>query len=156
MVNSEILTNLLGFEHVRVGTGLMIVKDNSQVLLGKRKGSHGEGEYSWPGGHMDKGETMVEAVVRELHEECGWDLVIETPTLLRISDLLEYWPKQYVDIGFVAKYVSGEPQVMEPHKLESWGWYDIDNLPSPLFATIPGYIESYKNGTVGHYTYLRK
>ncbi|HOF50487.1 MAG TPA: hypothetical protein PLH22_02295 [Candidatus Colwellbacteria bacterium] len=33
----------------RVGIGVMIFK-NGKVLLGKRKGSHGEGEYAFPGG----------------------------------------------------------------------------------------------------------
>ncbi len=32
------------------GVGVMILKDGT-VLLGRRKGSHGEGEWAWPGGH---------------------------------------------------------------------------------------------------------
>ena len=36
----------------RVGIGVMIFKDG-KVLLGKRKASHGEGEWASPGGHLD-------------------------------------------------------------------------------------------------------
>jgi len=32
----------------KVGVGIMIIK-NGKVLLGKRKGSHGAGQYAWPG-----------------------------------------------------------------------------------------------------------
>jgi hypothetical protein len=35
---------------------------------------------------------------------------------------------------------------MEPDKLESWGWYDIDKLPSPLYAAVLTDIEAYKTG----------
>lgn len=45
-----------------------------------------------------------------------------------------------------ADLVSGEPKVMEPDKLESWEWYDIDDLPTPLFGVEPNYVESYKTG----------
>jgi len=40
----------------------------------------------------------------------------------------------------------GEPKVMEPDKCERWDWYDMDELPSPLFATVPSYVEAYKTG----------
>lgn len=40
----------------KVGIGVMILKDE-KVLLGKRKGSHGEGEYSFPGGHLEYMES---------------------------------------------------------------------------------------------------
>jgi ADP-ribose pyrophosphatase YjhB (NUDIX family) len=42
----------------RVGIGVMVMKGNN-VLLGKRKGSHGEGQYAWPGGHMEYIATAI-------------------------------------------------------------------------------------------------
>ena len=41
---------------------------------------------------------------------------------------------------------SGEPRVCEPHKCEGWDWYDIDQIPSPLFKACPSSIEAYKTG----------
>jgi hypothetical protein len=35
---------------------------------------------------------------------------------------------------------------MEPDRSEEWGWYELDKLPQPLFATIPSYIEAFKTG----------
>jgi len=46
----------------------------------------------------------------------------------------------------IAEWDSGEPVVAEPDKLEPWSWYDIDNLPQPLFATTENYLLSYKTG----------
>ena len=46
----------------------------------------------------------------------------------------------------MAHWMSGEPKIMEPDKCDGWDWYDMDNLPSPLFGTIESYIEAYKTG----------
>ena len=128
---------------VKVGIGVMILRDG-KVLLGKRKSSHGTGEYAWPGGHFEYMESFAQCAKRETMEEAG--IEIDNIRFLRLYNLKEYAPKHYVDIGLIADWKSGEPKVMEPEKLESWGWYDIDKLPAPLFATIPSFIEAYKNG----------
>lgn len=135
----------------KVGVGIFIVKDG-KVLLGKRKGSHGADEYGGPGGHLEYGETAAETASRELAEECG--IKVKNLRLLCVSDLLTYYPRHYIDLGFTAEWESGEPQVLEPHKLESWGWYDIDNLPEPLFGCTAAYREAYKTGKI-HFTFPR-
>ncbi len=130
-------------QYPRVGVGVMILKDG-KVLLGKRKGSHGEGEYAWPGGHMEYMESFEECVRREVKEETG--IKIDNIRFLRLLNFKDYAPKHYVDLGFVAEWKNGEPQVVEPDRIESWAWYNIDNLPKPLFMAIPSYIEAYKTG----------
>lgn len=125
----------------KVGIGVMILK-GGRVLLGKRKGSHGAGEYAWPGGHLEYMESIVGCAKREVKEETGME--IGNVRFLRLMNLKNYAPKHYVDIGLVADWKEGEPKVMEPEKIEGWDWYDMDNLPSPLFSTIPSYFEAYK------------
>lgn len=127
----------------KVGIGVMVIKDG-KVLLGKRKGSHGEGEYAWPGGHMEYMESFEECAKREVTEETG--IEIGNIKFLRLLNLKTYAPKHYVDIGLMAQWISGEPKIMEPDKCEGWGWYDMNNLPKPLFGTIESYIEAYKTG----------
>jgi len=127
----------------KVGVGVLIFKDG-KVLLGKRKNSHGANEYGGPGGHLEYGETVKQAAIRETTEECG--IKIKNLNLLCVSDLLAYFPKHYLDIGFVAEWESGEPQVLEPHKLEAWSWYDTDQLPDRLFGCFSAYLESYDSG----------
>ena len=50
-------------KQVRVGVGV-IIRKNDQVLLGERKGAHGEGTWAFPGGHLEFGETLVECSLR--------------------------------------------------------------------------------------------
>ena len=54
-------------QNSRVGIGVMIFKDG-KVLLGKRKGSHGEGDWAFPGGHLDYMEGFEECARRETRE----------------------------------------------------------------------------------------
>lgn len=127
----------------KVGVGVMVLK-NGKVLLGKRKNAHGEGEYANTGGHVEPLESLFEAARRETMEEAG--ITIKNIQFLCVSNITEYAPKHYIDIGLIAEWESGEPQILEPDKRENWGWYDLDSLPDPLFAPSARYIEAYKSG----------
>lgn len=127
----------------KVGIGVMILKDG-KVLLGKRKSSHGAGEYSFPGGHLEYMESFEECAKRETMEECGVE--IENVRFLFLGNLKAYAPKHYVQISLIADWKSGEPQVLEPEKQEGWDWYDVDALPEPNFCMMPSAIEAYKTG----------
>jgi 8-oxo-dGTP diphosphatase len=56
--------------HPRVGVGAVIL-DGRRVLLVKRGCQPSAGKWSLPGGLVDLGETTVEAIAREVAEECG-------------------------------------------------------------------------------------
>jgi 8-oxo-dGTP diphosphatase len=122
---------------VRVGLSAMIVRDN-KVLLGKRKGSHGAGEWAFPGGHMEYGEEFESSLGREIEEETG--MILKSATLLRVINLLEYMPKHYVDLCFVVE-AEGEPVLMEPNKCEGWEWFSLEEIPKNLFSSTPSAIE---------------
>lgn len=127
----------------RVGVGVMIFKDG-KVLMGKRIGSHGAGEWSWPGGHLEYMESFEECAKREAMEEAGVE--IENVRFLRLMNLKEYAPKHYVDIALVADWKSGEPEVREPNKIANWQWHDPANVPTPHFLALPTYFEALKTG----------
>jgi 8-oxo-dGTP diphosphatase len=74
----------------KVGVGVMIVK-NGFVLLGKRKGAHGEGEYAFPGGHLEYMESFAQCAQRETREECG--IEIENIRFQFVANVTTYsWP----------------------------------------------------------------
>jgi 8-oxo-dGTP diphosphatase len=127
----------------KVGIAAMIFKDG-KVLLGKRKGSHGEGEYAFPGGHLEYMESFEDCARREVQEECG--IEIENIRFQFLANVTTYAPKHYVHIGLLADWKSGEPKVLEKEKCESWDWYELDKLPQPLFNICRISIESYENG----------
>jgi 8-oxo-dGTP diphosphatase len=121
-----------------VGVGVMVVRDG-KVLLGKRQGSHGAGQYGWCGGGLEFGESFEDAARREVYEESG--LAVTRLKILCISNIRHYG-RHYVDVEFIARAV-GEPLNREPGKTESWSWYDFGSLPSPLFRPVELALESY-------------
>ncbi len=129
----------------KVGIGVAILKNhnfNTQVLLGRRKGSHGEGQWGFPGGKMEYLESFNATALREIEEECGPELKIKNLQVCSVINLTEYAPKHYLDIGMSAEWVEGDPVVMEPDKCSEWKWFDVWNLPDNLFETINRTIEA--------------
>lgn len=137
------ITYFVNMPETRVGIGVMIFKEG-RVLLGKRRGAHGEGEFAFPGGHVEYMESFADCARRETLEECG--LEIKNVRFQFLANVIRYAPKHYVHIGLVADCAGGEPQVLEPDKRESWGWYALDNPPAPLFLFCEMAFESYRTG----------
>lgn len=122
-----------------VGLGVAVIKDG-KVLLEKRKNSHGEGSWCFPGGHLEFGETWEECSKRETKEEAGIEIKnIRFGTAT--NDIFPKEGKHYVTIIMIAEYDSGEVQIMEPEKNEKWDWFGWDNLPSPLFVPLQNLIK---------------
>lgn len=136
----------LGESVTRNGVGVMVLRDGT-VLLGKRRGSHGSGEYAFPGGHLEHLEGFADCAQREVREEC--DIAIGNIRFQYLANLTAYAPRHYVHIGVVADWVSGEAQVCEPDKVESWAWYDLGELPEPLFLPCRLALQSHQTGV--HY-----
>jgi len=124
-----------------VGVGVMVFKEG-KVLLGKRKGSHGKGEYSFPGGHLEYMETIEECAKRETFEETG--IEIKNIKFQFLANVRKYKPKHYVHIGVIAEWKEGEPKLKEPDRCEGWNWYNLDELPEPLFLMTKLAIVSWK------------
>ena len=101
-----------------VGVGVMVVKNNL-VLLSQRKVAHGAGEYCFPGGHLEFGESITQCARREVAKETG--LKIKNIRFLLVENILTYSNKHYLHIGLVADWQSGVPQILEPDKSLAWG-----------------------------------
>jgi 8-oxo-dGTP diphosphatase len=118
----------------RVGISVIIKKDN-KVLLGKRKGSHGDGTWAFPGGHLEFKEKVFDCAHREIAEEVG----IKINNLKYgpyTEDYFEKEDKHYITIFVISDYLSGEVQNLEPDRCESWEWFDWDKMPDDLFLSI--------------------
>jgi 8-oxo-dGTP diphosphatase len=127
----------------QVGVGVMIIKDGL-VLLGKRNGSHGAGEYAFPGGHLEHLESFEQCAQRETLEECG--ITIGNVRFQFVANVQTYAPRHYVHVGLLADWHSGTPEVLEPEASGAWAWYDLDHLPQPLFEMVRLAVESCKTG----------
>lgn len=132
-----------------IGIGVMILNDKNEVLLGLRNSSHGAGEWAFPGGHLEFGETILETAQREVAEETG--LTVTEFTVISICDEMRYIltdKKHYVNISVLGKYQGGNPEVKEPKKLEQWQWFAFNQLPSNLFEASEYAIRNFQDGKI--------
>ena len=126
----------------------MILKDG-KLLLGKRhedpeKASsllNGAGTWTMPGGKLEFGETFEDGAKREILEETSIKLN-KVNVICVNQDIIE--TAHFVTIGLFSDVFSGEPKVMEPNEITEWHWFDLDNLPSPLYFPSAKVLENYK------------
>ncbi|MEI5637852.1 MULTISPECIES: nucleotide triphosphate diphosphatase NUDT15 [unclassified Pseudoalteromonas] len=125
-------------EAVRVGVAVVIIREQ-KILLGERIGAHGANTWATPGGHLEFGEEIAECAKREVQEETG--LTVTEVTRLGFSnDIFAAENKHYITLFVAAKVASGEAQVLEPNKCLHWRWFDLAQLPQPLFLSLANFL----------------
>jgi len=134
-------------KYARAGIGIMVLK-NRKVLLGKRhpdpeKASsllHGEGTWTMPGGKLDFGEDLIEAAKREVFEETG--LKAKDLKVISVTNDIVY-DAHFVTIAFLCEKFKGEPKVVEPDEITEWKWFELDELPKPMYFPCEKIIKNY-------------
>jgi NAD+ diphosphatase len=119
---------------------IVLVRDESRVLLARSPGFP-PGMYSVLAGFVEPGESIEEAIKREVREEVG----IEVANVRYFGS--QPWPfPNSLMIGFTADYAGGELRV-DPTEIEDAGWYEADEFPplppkvSIARAMIDGFVE---------------
>jgi 8-oxo-dGTP diphosphatase len=94
-----------------LGVGAVIWNDKREVVLIRRGTPPRENQWSIPGGHVEWGESVRDALLREVREETG--LTVEIAALIDVVDLLTRHDggdvvRHYVLIDFAARLLGGE------------------------------------------------
>ena len=116
-----------------LGVGVIVVR-RDEVLFGLRRGAHGGGTWSFPGGHVDEGESAAACALRELEEETGLCAV----NARRVDESDDVFPDglRYRTIFVRVDWAGGEPAVREPEACGRWSWFRWDDAPEPLFLPV--------------------
>ncbi len=116
-----------------------IVRDGN-ILVVRRARPPAHGLYSLPGGVVETGETLAQAVAREVREETS--LAIEPVGLAGfretiVRDAQDRVERHFVILCFAARWIAGEPELNE--ELSEARWLDPAELAS--LPTTPGLAE---------------
>jgi 8-oxo-dGTP diphosphatase len=116
-----------------IGVGVIVVR-GSDVLSGLRRGAHGAGTWSFPGGHVEGGESVEACALRELAEETG----LQAVNPRRVAETKDVFPEGLLyQTSFVrVDWAGGEPVVREPEACEGWGWFSWEAAPEPPFLPV--------------------
>lgn len=103
-------------EWPRVAVGAVVLKNNDEILLIKRKYPPSPNLWSIPGGHIEAGEPVLVALFRELEEETS--LKASKATLLAITEYIklrkDYSVKyHYIILDYLITDAEGEPTANE-------------------------------------------
>jgi len=110
-----------------VAVDCVIVK-GGKALLVKRAHEPFNGYWVLPGGHVEKGETIRDAAVREMREELGLDIeIIET---IGVFDDPDRDPRGLISVAVLAR-PKGERIVLNREASE-YRWFPLDDLPEKI------------------------
>ena len=130
-----------------VGVGVVVLR-RDEVLLVQRGKAPNKGQWSIPGGKQLLGETVMEAVHRELLEETG--VIIEQPALLDVVDIIV--PDgigkilyHYTLVDYQAEWLSGECRSGDDADAVKWFTFEELNSLGLLEITREVILKAFRN-----------
>jgi len=108
----------------------LILRSGDEILLMLRIGGFADGEWGLPAGHLELGESVIAALVRETAEELGITIRAEDARFAQVMH-------NAFGIGRMAFFFEvdqweGTPQVMEPDKCKELRWFNVHKLPDDM------------------------
>ncbi len=114
---------------------LVLTQDNKVLLLRRCGSGYHDGDYSLPAGHLESGETLMQALMRESEEEVDVKLDPNKTILAHVMHRSELDPP-YMDFFFVSEGWKGTPEIKEPDKCDDMQWTPLDKLPENIIPYI--------------------
>lgn len=120
-----------------------------KILMSRRCNTgYCDGYYSLPAGHAEAGETLREAMAREVQEEVGIASRLEdfrlAHILYRMSNIPV--PHERVDFFFAVNAWEGEPENQEPDKCDDLLWFPLTALPDNTVPEVRQAIDQFQRG----------
>ena len=104
--------------------------DQGRLFLARRgpQAKNERGLWEFPGGSVEFGERLADALKREMREEYGVEIAVGE--LLDVVDhLLPAEGQHWVSPTFICRIISGVPTIREPGKCTEIGWFAPDAVP---------------------------
>lgn len=123
-----------GYDHIGVSASFVIHDGNGRILLQKRgaKARDEQGRWDIGGGAIEFGETIEEAVRREIREELGCEVLdMKFLTVYDAHREHEGRKTHWIAIIYAVQVDPAKAANNEPHKIAELKWFTSGNLPEP-------------------------
>lgn len=125
---------------------VLLIREGKIFLVRRFNTGYEDGKYCFPAGHKEKGETPIQAVIREAKEEVGIDVEAKRLTLVHVM-YRNCEKDERPAFFFHASEWIGEPKNMEPDKADDAKWFHLSELPE-MMPYMRAMIDRYKTGKV--------
>ncbi len=123
---------------------LFFFRKDQVLLLRRFNTGFRDGEYSVPAGHLEGGETVMEAAAREGEEEAGVIIQLNDMTFSTVMHRIE--DDERVDFFVVVNQWEGEPFNAEPDKCDELRWVAVDALPMNIIPYVKQALANHRKG----------
>src|SRR3989338_10644791 len=126
--------NHMAYSH-RCAVDIILLNSKKEVLLSMLNSNVGKNKWSFIGGRVEKDETFLQAVQREVREELGEKANVEITDkvcAVRDNSIPPYY-RPHLTIILLAKYIDGQIENAEPESNIELKWFPLDDLPTNLF-----------------------
>jgi 8-oxo-dGTP diphosphatase len=129
---------------LKAAVHLFLLRDNELLMLRRFNTGYEDGKYSVVAGHLDGGEEVKTAAIREAREEAGIEL---DPSALEVVGVMHRKSNdERVDFFVTARQWSGVIENREPDKCDDLRWFDLDNLPANTIPYIRRAVDQFQQG----------
>jgi 8-oxo-dGTP diphosphatase len=114
---------------------LLLIEDGKVLLARRANTGYEDGRWSVPAGHLDGGETVRGAALREAVEEIG---VLLYPDDMVVEHVMHRWRdgEERIDFFVRCERWLGEVHIAEPDKCSELAWRDPSDLPPDLIPYV--------------------
>ena len=138
-----------GKDYIGVGVGAVIIDEQGRLFFARRgpQAKNERGLWEFPGGSVEFGETLANALQREMREEFGIEIAVGE--LLDVVDhILPEEGQHWVSPTYLCTVALGEAQILEPGKCTQIGWFHPDEAPVDLTMITRQNLEHYRQKQV--------
>jgi len=132
--------------HLKSAVHLLLMRGDEILLLRRHNTGYEDGSYSVIAGHLDGGEQVKDAMIREAREETG--IEIDAADLEVVHVMHRKSNDERIDFFLKATRWRGEPVNREPHKCDELRWRRVDDLPVNTIAYVRQAIENMRRGVI--------
>lgn len=105
----------------------LLLRNGNSILLGLRRGGFADGMYSLPAGHLEVGESVRDALIREAHEEIGITIASADARFAQVMH--NSYGIGRMAFFFEVRAWTGDITNCEPDKCQELRWFPLDALP---------------------------